>query len=500
MSSKSMLRCAVSLRVTAFVLFCVLAAPANAQAPEYRTSLTPNGRGIARYPAPRKFDRGALTSLPAFNPASRDNWQIDLRSCDLRSLDLSNRLTDLLMAHFDDLTRWPDRLPQDYAPARIMEMGKSPGLGIRELHKSGITGKGVGIAVIDQGLLVDHVEYKDRLRLYEEIHCGDDTSAMHGPAVASIAAGKTVGVAPGADIYYIAETHGTFQPGRFDWDFSYLAQSIERVLEVNRSLPEKEKIRVVSISVGWSSKQKGYAEVTAAVKKAANEGIFVVSSSLFETSGRRFAFHGLGRDPQADPEVFVSYTPGLWWVDQFYSGKFGPAPNQEVLLAPMDSRSTASPTGPEDYVFYRLGGWSWSIPWIAGLYALSCQVKPDITPEVFWKAAIATGDSLEFQPRKSALSKEEIEKQVAKVVDEQMAKFDARFGKDKDREKAMAEIYSQVTGNKVERMSESEFRAWGAAVTREGLTATGKPVLLEKIVNPRKLMEALKSPPPESGK
>ncbi len=500
MNPKSQRTCFIYGGATAFGLVSMLVFIAAAQTPEYRTNLTLNGRGIARHPAPQRLDRGALDSLPAYNPANKDNWQVDLRSYDLRSLDLSNRLTDLLMAHFDDLTRWPDRLPRDYTPARIMEMGKNPGLGIRELHKRGIIGKGVGIAIIDQGLLVDHAEYKDRLRLYEEIHCSDDTSAMHGPAVASIAAGKTVGVAPGADIYYIAETHGTFKPGGFDWDFTYLAQSIERILEVNRSLPENEKIRVISISVGWSSKQKGYAEVTAAVEKAANEGIFVISSSLYRTSGRRFDFHGLGRDPLADPEVFASYTPGLWWVDQFYSGRYASAPDGRVLLVPMDSRSTASPTSAGDYVFYRVGGWSWSIPWIAGLYALSCQVKPDITPELFWETALLTGDSLEFPPRKPAMSEEELNKQVAKIVDEQMAKFDARFGKEKDREKAMAEIYSQATGKKVERMSESEFRAWGAAVTREGLAGSGKPVLLEKIVNPEKLMEALKSLPPDIGK
>ena len=27
------------------------------------------------------------------------------------------------------------------------------------------------------------------------------------------------------------------------------------------------------------------------------------------------------------------------------------------------------------------------MPWIAGLYALACQVKPDITPELFWETA-----------------------------------------------------------------------------------------------------------------
>lgn len=35
---------------------------------------------------------------------------------------------------------------------------------------------------------------------------------------------------------------------------------------------------------------------------------------------------------------------------------------------------------------------SWSVPYVAGLYALACQVKPDITPDVFWREAFNTSD------------------------------------------------------------------------------------------------------------
>lgn len=64
---------------------------------------------------------------------------------------------------------------------------------------------------------------------------------------------------------------------------------------------------------------------------------------------------------------------------------------KDMLLIPMDSRTTASPTGEDDYVFYRSGGWSWSVPYIAGIYALCCEVNPNITPEQFRKKAIETG-------------------------------------------------------------------------------------------------------------
>lgn len=31
-------------------------------------------------------------------------------------------------------------------------------------------------------------------------------------------------------------------------------------------------------------------------------------------------------------------------------------------------------------------------PYLAGIYALACQVNPDITPEIFWAAALKTGE------------------------------------------------------------------------------------------------------------
>jgi hypothetical protein len=465
------------------------------QTPEYRTALTKDGRGIVRHPGPWVYNRGALKEIPVFQPGKRESFQVDLRGYDLGSLDVSNRVADLLMADFDVRTKWPGKLPPGFDPGQIIELGKNPGLGVRKLHKRGVTGKGIGIAIIDQGLLVDHVEYKDRLRLYEEIHCVDETSAMHGPAVASIAVGKTVGVAPGADLYYIAETHGTFHPrDKFDWDFSYLAQSVDRIVEVNRRLHEKAKIRVISISVGWSPQQKGFAEVTAAVERAKKEGLFVVSSSLSQTYEQKLNFHGLGRDPIAAPDQFESYRPGLWWADQFYAWSVAAGASRETLLVPMDSRTTASPTGPGEYVFYRQGGWSWSIPYLAGLYALACQVKPAVIPEIFWAKAIETGDSVEIPPRRPAPSAAEIEKEVQKYLDESIARLKQRL-KENDLGKTLAETYSRMSGQKVETMTEAEFRSWAAGQVRETVLADTKPRLLKTIVNPVRLIAALEKNP-----
>ncbi len=44
----------------------------------------------------------------------------------------------------------------------------------------------------------------------------------------------------------------------------------------------------------------------------------------------------------------------------------------------------------------RQGGWSWSIPWIAGLYALAAQARPSITPDEFWSAALETAADVDL--------------------------------------------------------------------------------------------------------
>lgn len=354
------------------------------QSEGYKTLLSPNNElSIVRKPSAADYSfihPGKMTKLPRYNPDSNEMWQVDLRSSDLTNLDLTENLKDLIHADFDSKTKWPDKLPDGFDPQMILELGKNPGLGLRELHKKGITGKGIGLAIIDQGLLVDHVEYKEQLKMYEEIHCCDEEAAMHGPAVASIAVGKTVGVAPEADLYYIAETHGVFKgQGNFDWDLSWLAKSIDRIVEINRTLPEEKKIRVISISLGIGGNMNGCEKALESIDKAKQEGIYTVH---VESDPHM----GLGRDPLKSADDAASFTKGEFWKNYEY--------NNDQLLIPMDSRCTASPTGVNDYVFYREGGMSWAVPYVAGLYALACQVKPDMTPEIFWEEAFNTSDTV----------------------------------------------------------------------------------------------------------
>jgi subtilisin family serine protease len=350
----------------------------------YDTLLSPPGTlTIVRRPPAAEYrkmqGRGWISSLPTYRADVEGPWQVDIRSCNLSSVDVTDRLSDLLQASFDSLTVWPARLPTGFDAPRIMELGKNPGLGIRTLHGQGVTGSGVGLAIIDQALLVDHREYQSRLRLYEEIDWQRGSPAqMHAPAVASIAVGENVGVAPDAELYFIATSMGgSGADGTYQYDLKTTARAIDRIVEVNRSLPAGRKIRVISISLGLNPDMRSFDLAKRAIDDAAREGIYTVYVS---SDG----FIGLGRQPLADPESSASYEPGQYWAPRWKGSDLA------MLMVPMDSRCTASPTGSSDYVFYRTGGMSWAVPWIAGLYALACQVKPDITPQAFWEVARKT--------------------------------------------------------------------------------------------------------------
>jgi len=455
---------------------------------ESRTRLTKDGSGIAGTLPPADYKRGALEALPAVPPGPRQFMQVDLLSYDLSNLDLNSRLADLRLADFDSRTKWPVDLPAGFDPAAIMEMGKNPGLGVRALHQRGITGKGVSIAIIDQGLLVDHVEYKDRLRLYEEIHCLDADAPLHGPAVASIAVGKTVGVAPEADLYYIAAS-----PFRDEWvkdhndpggemDYTVTARAIDRILEINRSLPKEQRIRVISLSLGWMPGVHGYKEVTEAVERAKQEGVFVLSTSLESTHGLRYM--GLGRDPQGDPDKPTSYSTSSWY--KTYLDLVAARP---MLLVPMDSRTTASPTGPTDYSFYRTAGMSWAAPYLAGLYALACQVHPDITPQEFWTRALDTADVVEVTDQQMPDPDGATAKRIAGQVEGSVANF-KRQAQGEELERRFASLYSTFTGVSRERMSEAEFRTWATDTFTITSLGDGKKHQLGKIANPTRLLES----------
>ena len=156
-------------------------------------------------------------------------------------------------------------------------------------------------------------------------------------------------------------------------------------MEINEILPEGKRIRVISISLGVGTQLNNGQKALDSIRRAREKGIYTAYVGSDEYSG-------MGRVPTSDPDDFKNYIPGAFLSNAFFSGRLA---TSEIWI-PMDSRCTASPTGTEDYVYYSEGGMSWTVPYVAGLYALACQVKPDVTPELFWDIARKTGSTNEI--------------------------------------------------------------------------------------------------------
>lgn len=357
---------------------------------EYFTYLTDDAEIPSGLPS-LAVELPAYTGKRAFQGLTYDEiWGYDVRHMDISDVDLS-AVEDYNDLSFSTSTIWPEKLPEGFDPDAILELGKNPGLGIRDIHAQGITGKGVSIAIIDQALYTGHQEYKDNLMTSEWIHKNGPTSQMHGSGVCSIAAGREVGVAPDAKIYYISTSFGydPTEPGEeFLYDQSLLADCIRRVLAINQHLPEEDKIRVISVSLGYTpEKDLGVEELTAAIQEAEDAGLLVLTTSTWRYY-KDFGIMGMSRDYWADPDDIHSYGPAEWLES--------PTEMADHYFVPMGSRTYASFTGEDQYEINHEGGLSWAVPWLAGLYALCCQVKPEITPQEFIDTVKATSTTVDF--------------------------------------------------------------------------------------------------------
>jgi hypothetical protein len=216
----------------------------------------------------------------------------------------------------------------------------NPGDDVLRLHERGIKGRNIGIAVIDRFLLTGHREFGDRLRWYDEIDANaGDTAEWHGTATASIAAGKTVGVAPEADLYFVGlgmiwsgEPIGNWFAAapRAVHTGQAVGLAIRRVLEMNRRLGPDRKIRAISLAVGVGIRWLD--ERNVAIAQARAQGIFV-------------------SEPDLHPRPF------------------GP-----VLVASPAATDAYTSAGPAP---------SWAIAYWAGRYVLAVQENPALTPEAF---------------------------------------------------------------------------------------------------------------------
>lgn len=353
----------------------------------------------------------------------RNGCCYDVRKCDITQLELTEeQLLNLTIDKTTVMTPEQKAILEPY-----MEAAKNPGLGIRQLHEQGFTGKGIKMAIIDQPLGM-HEEYKDNI--VGEVHdinsekLGWKDASMHGAAVTSIAVGKNTGVAPDAGVVYYSAANISKNPedikaykqrlqkeiesnldnkdyisylkkmyselDQYGWcssNASYV-EAINRILDENENLPENERVSVVSISWGFDDLAPGYEELQQAIQRAKEQGVFIVSTALDSHYGMDTC--GANRDPKGDLENPDSYEAGAFWKKNSENDSGN---KDKLLLFPMDHRTIPDYTDSTSYRYEgNDGGMSWSTPWVAGMYVLAKQADPSITPEKFWQYALETSN------------------------------------------------------------------------------------------------------------
>jgi len=269
------------------------------------------------------------------------------------------KLDVLKTLHFNQSTKFTDAT----LPNTVLEYGKIPPLGIKAIHKSGITGKGVNVAIIDQPLALDHPEYKGKIVEYKTFFPNGSEikpSSMHGPAVTSLLVGENIGTAPDARVFYAAVP---------SWlgDAQYEAQALKWIMETNESLEEDKKIKFVSVSAAPGNsdiRPKNSCLWNKTVKEAEEKGLCVIDC----TEGHRFLTVG-----------YIDYG-----TNEFHYGfpnrkmarpQFGEihVPNSLRTVAESYDNKTFS------YAYNGVGGLSWGIPYAVGILALGQQLNCNIS-------------------------------------------------------------------------------------------------------------------------
>lgn len=328
----------------------------------------------SKYEIPSRLTDAAIQSICSKPGAIEGIWGFCGK--DVSGSDFSEVSPEALFQMvFNRFTTWPASLAK-YDYQSVLCGGKRPGLSVSRLHRKGIDGSGISIAVIDKPFLSTHSEFNDCLVSYVNVvkdHDDNERLHFHGMTCAGFACGRTVGVAPGASLYYYA------YPDRFDdaamyWSYHYTA--LDSVVEHNRV--SDEKIRVVSISVGIPSRHPELRErLDRYGSLLAEGGCYVIDSNVFGE-----VFTSASRIYGTDPDDENGYTLDAWQTNDVHRAK---------VLVPSGGRTSPCNSGVNEYMYSgNQSCFSWAVPYAAGVFALALQVDRKLSYGEFCQLAQET--------------------------------------------------------------------------------------------------------------
>ena len=282
-------------------------------------------------------------------------------------------------------------------------------IGADQLWAAGITGKGVGVAVIDSGVSGDLADFKNAAghsRITANVIAdatatrpGDDVG--HGTHVAGIIAGNSfnrdagdpargayVGIAPEANLITVKAADDNGDSTVLD-----VITALQFVVEHKDDL----NIRVVNLSMS-SDTPGSYLDdpLDAAVEFAWHAGIVVVAAAGNRGDAADAVQYAPGNDPYVisvgaadegntpDPSDDVTATFSSRGITQDAFAKPELTAPGARIVAPLAMGSAFAALCPQCVIgseYLRIGGTSMSAPVVAGAAALLLQARPELNPD-----------------------------------------------------------------------------------------------------------------------
>jgi serine protease AprX len=289
-------------------------------------------------------------------------------------------------------------------------------VGADKLWARGITGNGVGVAVIDSGVAGDLVDFKGsdgRSRVVANVitapgaqKAGDGLG--HGTHVAGIIAGNSfnrdprdplygdyVGVAPDANLVVVKASDEVGNSTVLD-----VINGIQFVVDHK----DQFNIRVLNLSLSTDVPQSYKTDpLDAAVEYAWQHGIVVVAASGNRGSSADAVQYAPANDPfvisvgGADEQGDYGKGARAYWSsagrtqDGFYKPEvMAPGAHIVSTLAPNSAFQYLCPTCIVGGAYFKAGGTSMAAPVVSGAVALLLQAKPYLSPDQVKAALTAT--------------------------------------------------------------------------------------------------------------
>jgi serine protease AprX len=282
-------------------------------------------------------------------------------------------------------------------------------IGADRLWAAGITGRGVGVAVIDSGVNGDMPDFRNadgNSRITANVIANPDATRPgddvgHGTHVAGIIAGNSfnrdvadpahgayVGIAPEADLVAIKTA---------DDDGDSTALDVITALQFVVDHKDDLNIRVVNLSVS-SDTPASYRDdpLDAAVEFAWHAGIVVVAAAGNRGAATDAVQYAPGNDPYVisvgatdevgtlDPGDDVTASYSSRGVTEDGDAKPDLLAPGAGIVAPLAMGSAFQALCPQCVIgadYLRMGGTSMSAPVVAGAAALLLQARPELNPD-----------------------------------------------------------------------------------------------------------------------